>query len=402
MHDPSMVAPHGYPSSRYHGNNTPYGRVQGMAAHSNAHPQSYLPPPGPSNPFSYDQAYNAPFPTMSGWGSGLENDGSIDNLGLPSSCGCGDDCTCPGCIHHSRVAAIPSSSAYASCSNPNFCGTCMDCTIMSLPSSAIMPPDTALSIYDSSEAIDDWLREMSESNPSSLQQGFSDFNQQQTWPTRGYTFPDNSAPNSFSGYSGGGPVMGYDSADPRAKRSDYPTHQRHRSSMSDDLNIDPRLLPPGGGLLGGSRAFLDVPGSDSSRSRSPSTSSQSSQSQGHHGLLDGALKQLGGGGGGSGVAPYRPSGRVQGMFDAGGPSGMRGAPQLNVSMNNMRPGPGLARGPSSGSPSSNSLSPSPGSANSGGGSGRGAPPYGGSPSSAHPSNSGGDAAGPSLAGLHIY
>ncbi len=103
-----------------HGSNAPYERVQGMAAHSNAHPQSYLPLPGPSNPFPYDQAYNAPFPTMGGWGTGLENDGSIDNLGLPSSCGCGDDCTCPGCIHHSRVAAIPSSSAYASCSNPNF------------------------------------------------------------------------------------------------------------------------------------------------------------------------------------------------------------------------------------------------------------------------------------------
>jgi hypothetical protein len=216
----------------------------------------------------------------------------------------------------------------------------------------MLPPNTSLSIYESSEAIDDWLRQMS----TSLNQGFPDFNQQQAWPSRGYPYPDNG--DSFNSFNSNAPMLSYDSADPRAKRSD---HHRHRSSMSDDnLSIDPQLLPPGGGM-GGPRAFLDVPRSDSSRSRSPSTSSQSS----HHGPVSG-----GGDAKERGVPPYRPTGRVQGMFD--GPQAMRGAPQLNM---NMRPG--LARGPSTGSPSSSSLSPSPGSAHSGG-------------------------PGPSLAGLHIY
>jgi hypothetical protein len=252
----------------------------------------------------------------------------------------------------------------------------MDCTIMALPSSAMLPPNTALSIYDSSEAIDDWLRQMSASNAPSLNQGFSDFNQQQAWPNRGYPYPDNAGTNSFNNFNHSAPMLPYDPADSRAKRGDYPSHQRHRSD--DNLNIDPRLLPPGG-----PRAFLDVPGSDSSRSRSPSTSSQSS----HHGPIGGGdAKQ-------HQVAPYRPTGRVQGMFD--GPQGMRAAPQLNMNTRT-----GLARGPSTGSPSS-SLSPSPGSAHSGG---PRRAPYGRSPSSAHPTNGDGPPAeyGPSLAGLHIY
>ncbi|KAG5653726.1 hypothetical protein H0H81_011133 [Sphagnurus paluster] len=79
---------------------------------------------------------------------------------FPSSCGCGDNCHCPGCIQH-NPGATPTSSAFSSCTSPSTCTTCLDCTILSLPAS--LPPDTSLSIYDTYQAdsIDEWIRQVS-------------------------------------------------------------------------------------------------------------------------------------------------------------------------------------------------------------------------------------------------
>ena len=78
---------------------------------------------------------------------------------FPSTCGCGDNCSCPGCRQHN--GGSPSPSAFSSCTNPGVCNTCLDCTILSLPAS--LPPDTNLSIFDAypAESIDDWIRQVS-------------------------------------------------------------------------------------------------------------------------------------------------------------------------------------------------------------------------------------------------
>ncbi|KAG6889181.1 hypothetical protein C0995_003092 [Termitomyces sp. Mi166 len=81
---------------------------------------------------------------------------------FPSTCGCGDNCRCPGCVEHNPDAS-PASSAFSSCMNPSSCTTCLDCTILSLPAS--LPADTALSIYDLQTSLDDWIRDVSSLPP---------------------------------------------------------------------------------------------------------------------------------------------------------------------------------------------------------------------------------------------
>lgn len=81
---------------------------------------------------------------------------------FPSACKCGDQCACPGCFEHSGAqASEPSAHVFSLCANPGACSHCLDCTILSLPSSVL--PNTAPSIYDSSEAdsIDEWIRQIS-------------------------------------------------------------------------------------------------------------------------------------------------------------------------------------------------------------------------------------------------
>ncbi|KAF8171305.1 hypothetical protein BJ912DRAFT_120490 [Pholiota molesta] len=286
LHNPSMGVPHGH-ASRHHDGFTPYGSRHGVRPLPNGN--------------------------LGIWSRKRGMD--MDNLSLPSMCECGDDCSCPGCIHHSRATAIPSSSAYSSCSNPAHCGTCLDCTIMALPHSAILPPNTALSIYDSSEAIDNWLRTMSASNPtdqSAFQQDFLSFQQQQqqqqspAWNnnnSRGYPFPD---PTGLGGYNPNQPMMPFNATtEPGAGTGAPLSHARQRSQPADDIHIDPRLLPPssrpkGGrsGAGGGDTGMLHPPpapflalpdaSGPAARSRSPSTSSQSSH--GYHGhASDGAV-----------------------------------------------------------------------------------------------------------------
>lgn len=81
---------------------------------------------------------------------------------FPSSCNCGDGCTCPGCAdHNGGRAAAPGVSAFSSCAHPGTCSHCLDCTILSLPT--LLPPNSPLSIYDSSQtqSIDEWIRQIS-------------------------------------------------------------------------------------------------------------------------------------------------------------------------------------------------------------------------------------------------
>jgi len=204
-------------------------------------------------------------------------DSSTDNIGFdnptPSMCGCGDDCNCPSCLHHNRVTSIPTSSAYASCTNPGACGACLDCTIMSLPTSALIPTDdTALSIPNARyEPVAEWLRQVSSdfTDPSSFQQNFfQQWNQSPTIPQN----PVLMSPN-FN-YGSSSPVSVTSLVNVKTFSHDH----RHRSLS----NIDPLLLPRAGAMPGGDPNFVGV--TDPSRSRSPSTSSQSSlQSEGHNG-----------------------------------------------------------------------------------------------------------------------
>lgn len=85
----------------------------------------------------------------------------------PSTCQCGEGCTCPGCVEHNREGVtLPTTSAFSTCANPGTCSHCLDCTILSLP--AYLPPDGTLSQYDTDEqaqSIDEWIRQISAANP---------------------------------------------------------------------------------------------------------------------------------------------------------------------------------------------------------------------------------------------
>ena len=372
VHLPSTGISHGHASRHPEHVFRPYERTYGMTHQHPMHPQSYL-APGPSNPtFALnDQSFTGQMmgvPTSNPWSPRQENV-ALDNSVFPSLCGCGDDCNCPGCMYHNR-STVPPSSAYSSCSNPGACGTCLDCTILSLPPSAIPPPDTALSIYDSEpDAIDEWLRQMSSPPSSPSFQNFPPGGPQfqppppQSWGSR--SFPFQNQQSNLDRVPRIQTPMEYGRSPPPNMRfvasgersSDYPqrTHrpQSPMSSMNGRPVIDPRLLPPNNGM---------APYFSQSRSRSPSSSSQCSNQSSQDNQ-------------GSGPVPiYRPSERVQGIF-----SNLHGVrtspPQSNIP-------PLVNRGPSS---TSKSASPSTGS-------------------SSHNGNSGDDSrsCNPSLAGLHIY
>ncbi|KIM38808.1 hypothetical protein M413DRAFT_29756 [Hebeloma cylindrosporum] len=396
VHNPSMSVPHGHTNNRHHDSYAPYTR-HGMTPQNLGHPQSYVASSGPSNPtFSYtEQAYhhdpmqlgNPTHPSGGpAWTPQLPQRQQGNGLdSFPSMCSCGDNCACPGCVHHNR-STLPSSSAYASCHNPNQCGTCLDCTIMSLPASAILPPDTALSIYNDSsqnDAIDDWLRQLSasKSNSSDFQHGFPVNSQTagggsfQGWngdPSPNRAFPPFSNNSSINRDPRGMPNYNFGA---NAMMPPFPAHPQHRSSNDMSSNrsqhqvVDPRLLPTNTGMMGGggggSSAFLNLP-----RSRTPSASSQSS----HHGS-DTRNSSIGGrnSGGGGG----RPSGRMQGMFPN---QGVRSVPPLDIH-------PNMMRGPNS----SASISPSPASSS---GPTPARSPYASSDPEAEYD--------PSLAGLQIY
>jgi hypothetical protein len=167
LHDPSSGIAHGS-GVRHHTHEnmffSPYSRAYGHVHHSSEHisydrttrddrPREAPAAPqqlSPSDvPFSADVAPITP--TV--W----RNGGSF-----PSLCGCGDICSCPGCVEHDPNAATARArnpNVFASCTNPGACSSCLDCTILSLPSA--IPPDTILSIYGEDEthtqSIDEWI-----------------------------------------------------------------------------------------------------------------------------------------------------------------------------------------------------------------------------------------------------
>ncbi|KAF9559766.1 hypothetical protein CPC08DRAFT_502688 [Agrocybe pediades] len=404
VHDPSTGTPHGH-TSRHH-DNKPYQHTPYGVPHQHAlTPPSFLPSGNLTTPFAFNEqsSYNSSSQIHMMGGSATdwpprEGDNSEFQSISPSSCGCGDACRCPGCVHHNRTTAAPSSSAYSSCHNPELCMTCLDCTIMSLPSSAVLPLDTALSIYDpqlQNDAIDDWLRQMSftlpsdnspsittgtyplQSPPTYQQPSPSNWNNQSNYP-----FPEqqNEADplSTFNfGLSATQSMMSYSPSTSHTRNASYSApasrtgHRLHGSLSvpSSGTPVDPRLL--GTGVPMNVQQFSNF--MSQARSRSPSTSSQSSFHGSDHQGGTAAIP----------TPPYRPSGRMQGMPTQA--QGLRSMPHLDIR-------PNIHRGPSSGS--SASISPSPGS--SAASSATRAPYAASNPETRQPDYD------PSLAGLQLY
>lgn len=171
LHDPSSGIAHGS-GVRHHTHEnmffSPYSRAYGHAHHLSEH-ISYdrttrddrsreapvVPQPPPPSEVHFPTDVVPPVaPTV--W----RNSGPF-----PSLCGCGDICSCPGCVEHDPDAAAARArnpNVFASCTNPGACSSCLDCTILSLPSA--VPPDTILSIYGEDEtqtqSIDEWIRQV--------------------------------------------------------------------------------------------------------------------------------------------------------------------------------------------------------------------------------------------------
>ncbi|KAG6817020.1 hypothetical protein H0H87_000642 [Tephrocybe sp. NHM501043] len=171
-HDPSSSNAHGHPRIYEHSHFSPYGRAYNVnhdpfdnvatqkeaGLSQNSFPISSVPTFPTEEQAFRDQLRALEAATRPTWMPPSGTEGSMPSF--PSTCGCGDNCRCPGCMQHNPGAA-PTSSAFSSCMNPSTCTNCLDCTILSLPAS--LPPDTALSIYDAyqTDSIDDWIREVS-------------------------------------------------------------------------------------------------------------------------------------------------------------------------------------------------------------------------------------------------
>ncbi|KAH7882907.1 hypothetical protein F5I97DRAFT_1900507 [Phlebopus sp. FC_14] len=175
-HDPSLGVPHGH-GSRHHSHESmhfsPYGRAYGHAhvpEHHHEQQPSYLdgdvrtlarrPPPVQQNTVQGTQSvYDAWQPSGGAF---------------PSPCTCGDSCRCPGCSQHSN-APIAAGGAYSSCSNPATCSFCLDCTILSLPSSTAPPLIDSASDSQTRE-FEEWLRQVSSAAaPTSIGMQFTPY-----------------------------------------------------------------------------------------------------------------------------------------------------------------------------------------------------------------------------------
>ncbi|TFK71138.1 hypothetical protein BDN72DRAFT_838074 [Pluteus cervinus] len=171
-HDPNLPIPHGH-LPRHDNMFNPYPNRLYDRSRS---PSQFLPPSlpdgsdqhGTSNfAFPMDGLSDRSFTFPDDWSQRYApSQSAFQRLfpTAPSSCGCGDGCGCPGCVHHAGNDVTPSLAAHSTCTNPAGCGTCLDCTIMSMP-----PIDnTAISIYDNPEgqlSIDEWIRQVSATTP---------------------------------------------------------------------------------------------------------------------------------------------------------------------------------------------------------------------------------------------
>ena len=107
---------------------------------------------------------------------------------IPSLCGCGPSCSCPGCIVHRGSAAQPSAS---NCLNPNDCAACFECNFLS--TAANVAPGTALADFTDAQyqSIDEWVRQLSATtgyNPNeelpNIPADQSSSNNQQSYPSQ--------------------------------------------------------------------------------------------------------------------------------------------------------------------------------------------------------------------------
>ncbi|THH15283.1 hypothetical protein EUX98_g9489 [Antrodiella citrinella] len=78
---------------------------------------------------------------------------------VPSLCGCGPNCACPGCFVHRGSAAQPGANT---CLNPNDCTACFECNFLSTSLPSLAPgtssfPDATDAQYQS---IDEWVRQL--------------------------------------------------------------------------------------------------------------------------------------------------------------------------------------------------------------------------------------------------
>ncbi|KAF9525307.1 hypothetical protein CPB83DRAFT_818878 [Crepidotus variabilis] len=352
VHIPSTGQAHPHLHRHHKSGQAPYELAYGISHHQPLHRPSHASTRSVSNPSSYnDQSFHEQMRPMASSTDNLpaqwneqssDNDFGLNDFNFPSICGCGDDCACPGCLHHNRSTSVPTASAYASCTNPGACSTCLDCTIMSLPASALLPvDDTALSIPNTFQQgpnvpVAEWLRQVSATDFAS--NSFSNLslsNDLQQWG-------DSSFMNSNFDYA----LANMNTPIPSTSEGSYPLQSSSTSSVQnqrpDQTRIDPRLFSSSISVKGSSRPyFIGTPPSDSTRSRSPSESSQSShqgsESQGSQFSLS-----------------YTLTGRQQGLF-AGSQQSGRTTSQHHVQSNR----PALSRGISS--RSSASLSPSPSS-----------------------------------------
>jgi len=160
-HDPSSGIAHSHADRHHHDNMlfSPYGRAYEYAHGSHlefGHGSGIR--SQPANNALKEESFTESSNTLPPWNA------FPDSPSLPSSCGCGETCSCPGCAEHGSAAlgSLQTADAFNTCTNPASCLACLDYTVMSLPNT--LPPDTALSIFDSqpSQFIDDWLRQVSD------------------------------------------------------------------------------------------------------------------------------------------------------------------------------------------------------------------------------------------------
>jgi hypothetical protein len=218
IHHPSSGLTHAHHSRHYSHENllfSPYGRAYDLAHNDQAYDQarnrsvpnilmqnnvSMTTRPLPTEERTFRDQLRALEASASPTPSNPSTEGvdvSATRPTFPSTCGCGDRCSCPGCRQHNGAA--PSSSAFSSCTNPGVCNTCLDCTILSLPAS--LPPDTSLSIFDAyqAESIDEWIRQVSSLPRGSSPNvgGTSQQQQQGAWDN--YLSPITEPPSATSG-----------------------------------------------------------------------------------------------------------------------------------------------------------------------------------------------------------
>lgn len=199
VHHPSSGIPH---ASRHHGHAySPYNRTyEGVNSNMGSDPFSVTQnnlgtlsdPQLPEDFGSHLTSEALQFATA--WTDTFAQSVDNDTPSFPSACGCGDNCLCPGCLEHNPSPhRAPSPSAFAHCTNPGACSSCLDCTILSLPAS-IPPQESSIPPPDpyQSQALDEWFRRVSGIAPSTSEtQNFARLPQRDPQQSQQISLPPN-------------------------------------------------------------------------------------------------------------------------------------------------------------------------------------------------------------------